>query len=41
MVSLDTLPLLAIYPGFSLSLQFLEVTAVTSEWASNFANGPI
>lgn len=31
MVSLDTLPLLAISPGFSLSLQFLEIRAVTSE----------
>lgn len=31
MVSLGTLPLLAVSPDFSLSLQFLEIRAVTSE----------
>lgn len=31
MVSLDTVPLLAISPDFSLSLQFLEIRALTSE----------
>lgn len=31
MVSLDTLPLLDVSPGFSLSLQFIEICAVTSE----------
>lgn len=31
MVSLGTLPLLAVSPDFSLSLQFLEIRALTSE----------
>lgn len=31
MVSLDTVPLLAVSPDFSLSLQFLEIRALTSE----------
>lgn len=41
MVSLGILPLLAVSPDFSLSLQFLEIRAVTSEWASNFVSGLI
>lgn len=41
MVSLGTFPLLAVSPDFSLSLQFLEIRAVTSEWASNFVSGLI
>lgn len=31
MVSLGTVPLLAVSPDFSLSLQFLEIRALTSE----------
>lgn len=31
MVSLGILPLLAVSPDFSLSLQFLEIRALTSE----------